>query len=842
MALNPTLTSTVSFEQPQQQTSDFAAVQTVLAGVFGGSSGGSSEEGNNADARYDRAIRNFASSSGNEGWTPTSSTPEDIRIFARYSPSSGARALEEFEDFGGSEFAEINARIASETAWLASPEGIDVRNRAIVNNPGDTQAQGIAITGAYFNTQQEIAQLDRMVRNGATSDAVWGQVSTSVSSSANVAAGLLTQAYQQLASSGTPVDIIAMDESGTLAGLFPGGLTLNRNNVGAIGPQIERAILAAHTNSLTNDLGFQNLQVPTDAYTSNIFGSLRSTVTEIADGVDPTELLQRQVDSETLGFNQALIDNNFGHLIPLRAWFVGLDPQTAEALRSSTGFDTDLVQAMSRILGGPVDLRTLTIDEVESTTQTTIGLLRDFGNGTVPDTPQSREQLGGVLENLATLMDRSTGAYAPSVYTALLGLPNDLDEEDKINLNRAIMSDMTADAERVIDAALTAGGRIEVNADGDFEFLFTPSTSDGLSDVGSRTMSASNQAVLDRLNSKMDILGATRRQAALGSSLISAITADVNSRVYPEVAANPALSQEIPAVVSPVASFEQPANTTELAPGVFTHSSGNYVAVTSDNGSLSTMTRPEAVENMSRVLSGPFTALQERFGRNLVLNDALAQAGTSRESNTPGSRHFHGDAIDIDISGMSNEERLQLVRDATAVGFQGFGLGNGILHIDMGERRSWNYDNDSYGGMSIAEVQSMIATGTIPRADLSASTGGSISRGDTTYDDATVALILESLTGGDGVVSAEWDEGEGQGQNLVDFDNPDASVTLPPPVDEAQESTNREREMQALQGSSPEVEALIETLTGTVGNLSEEDKRSLMEYLLGQVSNAEGPR
>jgi hypothetical protein len=243
------------------------------------------------------------------------------------------------------------------------------------------------------------------------------------------------------------------------------------------------------------------------------------------------------------------------------------------------------------------------------------------------------------------------------------------------------------------------------------------------------------------------------------------------------------------------------------------------------------MTRPEAVENMSRVLSGPFTALQERFGRNLVLNDALAQAGTSRESNTPGSRHFHGDAIDIDISGMSNEERLQLVRDATAVGFQGFGLGNGILHIDMGERRSWNYDNDSYGGMSIAEVQSMIATGTIPRADLSASTGGSISRGDTTYDDATVTLILESLTGGDGVVSAEWDEGEGQGQNLVDFDDPDASAQLPPPVDETRERQDAPLpSAQERAQNTTEIRDAINTLTG--GSWTDDEIMSALAPLL----------
>lgn len=118
----------------------------------------------------------------------------------------------------------------------------------------------------------------------------------------------------------------------------------------------------------------------------------------------------------------------------------------------------------------------------------------------------------------------------------------------------------------------------------------------------------------------------------------------------------------------------------------------------------SEMTRPYAAARMNAVLSGPFQQLQETFGQTLTINDAIAKEGTSREKSTPGSRHFHGDALDIDVSGMTDEEKLRLVDSALKAGFQGFGFGNTILHIDMGKPRAWNYNNETFGGRPVDEL------------------------------------------------------------------------------------------------------------------------------------------
>jgi uncharacterized protein YcbK (DUF882 family) len=96
------------------------------------------------------------------------------------------------------------------------------------------------------------------------------------------------------------------------------------------------------------------------------------------------------------------------------------------------------------------------------------------------------------------------------------------------------------------------------------------------------------------------------------------------------------------------------------------------------------------------------------FGGPITINDAIAKRGTSRESQTQGSMHFHGRALDISTAGMTNEQKLQLVQAALQAGFTGFGFGNTILHVDTGTRRHWAYGNSSYGGMQVAQLGSIV--------------------------------------------------------------------------------------------------------------------------------------
>jgi hypothetical protein len=130
----------------------------------------------------------------------------------------------------------------------------------------------------------------------------------------------------------------------------------------------------------------------------------------------------------------------------------------------------------------------------------------------------------------------------------------------------------------------------------------------------------------------------------------------------------------------------------------------------------SNLTVKGADKVMEGMLQGPFQKLQTTFGSPLTINDGIAKGGTSREKETKGSRHFHGDALDIDTSGMSDQEKLKLVDSAIASGFQGFGFGNNILHVDLGAKRAWAYGNTTFGGESIANLKNKVGSASIAAA------------------------------------------------------------------------------------------------------------------------------
>jgi hypothetical protein len=120
----------------------------------------------------------------------------------------------------------------------------------------------------------------------------------------------------------------------------------------------------------------------------------------------------------------------------------------------------------------------------------------------------------------------------------------------------------------------------------------------------------------------------------------------------------------------------------------------------------SRLTKKGADDRLKETLAGPMAALSTSFsqatGKEVVINDAIAKKGTSRERSTPGSRHFHGDALDLAIGHLSPEEQLELFRQAKQAGFTGFGFGKGILHVDRGAKRAWAYGNSQFGQSGVS--------------------------------------------------------------------------------------------------------------------------------------------
>lgn len=59
------------------------------------------------------------------------------------------------------------------------------------------------------------------------------------------------------------------------------------------------------------------------------------------------------------------------------------------------------------------------------------------------------------------------------------------------------------------------------------------------------------------------------------------------------------------------------------------------------------------------------------------------------------SQHLKGNALDINVSGMSHAERIELIKSLSAAGVTGIGVYANAIHADLGGRRAWGPDHGS---------------------------------------------------------------------------------------------------------------------------------------------------
>jgi len=104
------------------------------------------------------------------------------------------------------------------------------------------------------------------------------------------------------------------------------------------------------------------------------------------------------------------------------------------------------------------------------------------------------------------------------------------------------------------------------------------------------------------------------------------------------------------------------------------------------------------VSEMGQEAKTRFVDLQRKFGSRLTVTSGYrdpeynAQVGGARKS-----QHMHGDALDIDTSGMSLQDKQRLIRTASAAGFNGIGIYDNSIHVDTAGKRAWgpSYKSDS---------------------------------------------------------------------------------------------------------------------------------------------------
>lgn len=99
------------------------------------------------------------------------------------------------------------------------------------------------------------------------------------------------------------------------------------------------------------------------------------------------------------------------------------------------------------------------------------------------------------------------------------------------------------------------------------------------------------------------------------------------------------------------------------------------------------------LDNMSMEARAAWGRLTDSYGRPLTINSAYRDpAHNAKVGGANKSQHIHGNAYDVDVSQLSREERLGLIEQARAAGFQGVGVYDNSLHFDVGPSRAWGSD------------------------------------------------------------------------------------------------------------------------------------------------------
>lgn len=85
-------------------------------------------------------------------------------------------------------------------------------------------------------------------------------------------------------------------------------------------------------------------------------------------------------------------------------------------------------------------------------------------------------------------------------------------------------------------------------------------------------------------------------------------------------------------------------------------------------------------------------ALRTRWGRPLHINSGYRckTHNSSLKDSSPNSQHLKGNAADIDIHKLTEEERLSFISMCREV-FAGIGIAKPFIHVDLGSKREWTY-------------------------------------------------------------------------------------------------------------------------------------------------------
>ena len=148
------------------------------------------------------------------------------------------------------------------------------------------------------------------------------------------------------------------------------------------------------------------------------------------------------------------------------------------------------------------------------------------------------------------------------------------------------------------------------------------------------------------------------------------------------------------------AKWEQlPAETQDYVKSIMARSNGEINPSGPDLGVL-TGTQPGRqpldMSGLKPEVLDKWKQVQTAFGMQVPIVSAFRDPErNSKAGGAKGSRHMHGDALDLDVSRLSKAQRLKLIEAASAAGFTGIGVYSNSIHLDTGRRRAWGPTHSS---------------------------------------------------------------------------------------------------------------------------------------------------
>jgi broad specificity phosphatase PhoE len=159
------------------------------------------------------------------------------------------------------------------------------------------------------------------------------------------------------------------------------------------------------------------------------------------------------------------------------------------------------------------------------------------------------------------------------------------------------------------------------------------------------------------------------------------------------------------------------------------------------------------IDHVDAALLARMKALQGAFGTTLpIISGYRDPVRNAAAGGAKGSQHLHGGALDIDLSGVDQSERIRLIQMASSQGFTGIGVYDNSLHLDLGGRRAWGptYKAASVPAWAAGAIQAHLAGGPAAAAPEAPAPGGlnpqplALRNDNTIYGDAYDAAAIRT--------------------------------------------------------------------------------------------------